>query len=181
MIRNVVVSFIEQVKTPKTLAVLSHSFVTTHYYYAPICPAPSSLITNTVNSSPKSTSLSTISKAETSKEPWGFHMSVDAISCEASSIRCKEHIAKFTDDLVNKINMKAYGEAQIVMFGEGNKKGYTLVQLIETSNICAHFCEESNDMYFDLFSCKTFCREQVKSLIQSYFRPETMKTFERRR
>jgi len=65
--------------------------------------------------------------------------------------------------------MVAYGKPQIVMFGTGNKKGYTLVQLIETSNICAHFCEETNDMYLDVFSCKTFEPDLVRMVVEESF------------
>lgn len=74
------------------------------------------------------------------------------------------------------IDMVPYGEPMIVMFGTGNKKGYTLVQLIETSNICAHFVEETNDMYLDVFSCKNFEEDTVKKLVSDYFKPEGMDT-----
>jgi len=82
---------------------------------------------------------------------------------------------------VQKIEMKAFGEPQIVMFGDANKKGFTLVQLIETSNICAHFCEENNSMYFDLFSCKYFEKEAVEKIVYNYFQPAKMETFVRKR
>ena len=72
--------------------------------------------------------------------------------------------------------MVAYGEPQIVMFGSGNKKGYTLVQLIETSNITAHFVEETNDMYLDVFSCKDFDEHVVAGLIANYFSPENLES-----
>lgn len=91
------------------------------------------------------------------------------------TIRSKENIRIFTKTLVKDINMVAYGEPQIVMFGTGNKKGYTLVQLIETSNICAHFVEESNDMYLDVFSCKTFDPYVVKKIVDAHFQPSHMK------
>ena len=65
--------------------------------------------------------------------------------------------------------MIPYGPPQLVMFGTGNKKGYTLVQLIETSNICAHFVEETDDFYLDVFSCKYFNPEIVKDTVYEYF------------
>jgi S-adenosylmethionine/arginine decarboxylase-like enzyme len=68
--------------------------------------------------------------------------------------------------------MKAYGEPIIVRFGEGNKMGYTLVQLIETSNITGHFCEETNEAYLDVFSCKSFHGKDVEDVVKSYFDPE---------
>ena len=68
--------------------------------------------------------------------------------------------------------MKAYGSPQVQHFGEGNKAGYTLVQLIETSNITAHFVEETNDIYLDVFSCKPFSTLEVLTCIKDHFRPE---------
>ena len=84
-------------------------------------------------------------------------------------IGCPIVIGNFTKDLVKRIDMVAYGDPQIVMFGTGNKKGYTLVQLIETSNIAAHFVEENNTMYLDVFSCKDFDPSVVKEVVREYF------------
>ena len=84
-------------------------------------------------------------------------------------IGCPIVIGNFTRDLVRRIDMVAYGDPQIVMFGTGNKKGYTLIQLIETSNIAAHFVEENNSMYLDVFSCKDFDPAIVKEVVREYF------------
>ena len=105
---------------------------------------------------------------------WGFHLALDIGKCLPPTIRCPKHIESFTTKLVREIDMKAYGEPQIVMFGEGNKKGYTLVQLIETSNIAAHFCEETNDMYLAIFLCKPFDIEKAKRVVQIHFQPKDM-------
>jgi S-adenosylmethionine/arginine decarboxylase-like enzyme len=67
--------------------------------------------------------------------------------------------------------MKAYGEPQIIHFGEDNKAGYTLVQLIETSNITAHFCEQDNAAFIDIFSCKEFDPKDAKRVVDQFFRP----------
>ena len=100
---------------------------------------------------------------------WGKHLILDASGCSPKRIRSSTVIKNFTNDLVKRIDMKAYGEPQIVMFGTGNKKGYTLIQLIETSNIAGHFVEENNTMYLDVFSCKDFDAEIVKELVHEYF------------
>jgi S-adenosylmethionine/arginine decarboxylase-like enzyme len=71
--------------------------------------------------------------------------------------------------------MVAYGSPQIVHFGSDGKAGYTLVQLIETSNICAHFVEENNSMYLDVFSCKDFDEQLVKETVEAFFGAQTMK------
>ena len=102
---------------------------------------------------------------------WGKHLVVNAGRCIPSSIRCAKNIENFTHTLVKRIDMVAYGKPQIIMFGTGNKKGYTLIQLIETSNICAHFVEETNDLYLDVFSCKEFDPEVVREVAGYYFKP----------
>jgi S-adenosylmethionine/arginine decarboxylase-like enzyme len=114
---------------------------------------------------------------------WGQHMILDLKGCRPSSIRCKGHIGYFAKTLVNNIDMTAYGPPQVVMFGTGNKKGYTLVQLIETSNITGHFCEETNEAYLDIFSCKPFHGKDVENVVRSFFDPEeiTSKMIERGR
>lgn len=106
---------------------------------------------------------------------WGHHLMLDVARCTPHTIRCRQTIETFTHRLVKEIDMVAYGTPQIVMFGTGNKKGYTLVQLIETSNICAHFCEETNDMYLDVFSCKEFNPDVVRMVVEESFRPGAMK------
>ena len=71
--------------------------------------------------------------------------------------------------------MVPFGEPQIQHFGSGNKAGYTLVQLIETSNITAHFVEETDDLYLDVFSCKHFEPQDVAGMVSLYFQPKLMK------
>lgn len=102
---------------------------------------------------------------------WGKHLVMDVRKCAPDTIRSRQIIDAFTRQLVRDIKMVPYGEPQIQMFGSGNKKGYTLVQLIETSNICAHFAEETNDMYLDVFSCKDFEARKVEKLVRSFFKP----------
>jgi S-adenosylmethionine/arginine decarboxylase-like enzyme len=71
--------------------------------------------------------------------------------------------------------MVAYGEPQIVNFGTGNKEGYSLVQLIETSNICAHFANQDREIYLDVFSCKPFDERIVEDLIVKYFDAKSLR------
>jgi len=104
--------------------------------------------------------------------PWGIHSAFNIYKACPKSIRCATNIYNFNKELVQKIDMKAFGEPQIVHFGSGNKAGYTLTQLIETSNICAHFTEEDNNIYADIFSCKEFDPEKAKEIINKYFSPE---------
>ena len=102
---------------------------------------------------------------------WGYHLVLDGSKCISVSIKNKYHIESFAKSLVKKIDMVPFGEPQVQYFGSGNKGGYTLVQLIETSNITAHFCDETNDMYLDVFSCKPFDPQDVLDNVKFYFRP----------
>ena len=107
---------------------------------------------------------------------WGYHLMLDCAGCIPNTIRDRQTIHAFTDNLVRRIDMIPYGSPLIQHFGSGNKAGYTLVQLIETSNICAHFVEETDDMYLDVFSCKEFCPEEVAQVVRHYFGPDRMNT-----
>ena len=53
--------------------------------------------------------------------------------------------------------------------------GYTLIQLIETSNVTAHFAEQSGDVYLDVFSCKAFSEEKAIAVCEKYFAPRHIK------
>jgi len=109
---------------------------------------------------------------------WGKHLIMNARSCNPRAIRNATIIEKFCKDLVMEIDMKAYGEPQIIHFGTGDARGYTLVQLIETSNITAHFSEKTNDMYLDVFSCKSFEAESVKRMVRKWMIPADIECHE---
>lgn len=102
---------------------------------------------------------------------WGYHLIVDASHCEPHQIRSKTVIAAFVKELVKAIDMVAYGAPKIVRFGSDRLLGYTLVQLIETSDITAHFDEDNNAAYFDLFSCKRFDPKVPIRIFDKYFQP----------
>ena len=108
--------------------------------------------------------------------PWGYHLTVDCYDADKELITSRDNIAAFVNQLVNDIDMVAYGEPQIVHFGIGDKEGFTLVQLIETSNICAHFVNETGNIYLDVFSCKDFDSLVVIDLINKFFKPEHTKS-----
>jgi len=103
---------------------------------------------------------------------WGIEVMLDCHACDKSKITDKAHIEAFAKELVERIDMVAFGEPWVVEFGSGNKKGFTLVQLIETSNIVAHFCNDSGDAYLNVFSCKDFASFDVVSVFNKYFSPE---------
>jgi S-adenosylmethionine decarboxylase len=100
---------------------------------------------------------------------WGYHLLLDCAELDHAAITDAENIYYFVKRLVKDIDMVAYGEPQIVNFGSGDKAGFTLIQLIETSNICAHFANENREIYLDVFSCKPFDEKIVEELVAQYF------------
>jgi len=107
---------------------------------------------------------------------WGWHLSVDASHCNKDLIKCRDTIYRFTKQLVNDIDMEAYGEPEIVFFGNSDKSGFTMQQLISTSNICAHFVDEYKALFLDVFSCKPFETTIVVELVKKYFQAQHVNT-----
>lgn len=110
-------------------------------------------------------------------EAFGQHLVVDAAGCN-HRISDRDAIAAFAEDLVRMIDMKAYGSPWIEHFGHEHPKtsGFTLVQLIETSNVTAHFCDHSGEAYFDIFSCKSFDESTALGVIDRHFEPSVCET-----
>lgn len=109
---------------------------------------------------------------------WGYHAAFDCGGCYVDKITDGEHIKAFSRALVEAIDMKAYGEPTAVHFAahDPNKGGYTLVQLIETSNICAHFVDATGEAYIDIFSCKEFSVDKAMDVVVEYFGPEIIRS-----
>ena len=101
--------------------------------------------------------------------PWGYSIAMDLKWCDPVIIRSRERIQEYVIQLCRLIDMKRYGDCQIVHFGEGNKEGYTMVQLIETSNITAHFANDINSAFIDIFSCKDFNFNSVTEFTRDFF------------
>jgi S-adenosylmethionine/arginine decarboxylase-like enzyme len=110
-------------------------------------------------------------------EAFGQHLVIDAAGCN-DKISDRDSIAAFSADLVKAIDMKAYGAPWIEHFGHDLPKasGYTLVQLIETSNITAHFCDHSGEAYIDVFSCKDFDERVALDVVERHFEPRLCET-----
>ena len=101
---------------------------------------------------------------------WGIASSIDIYECDPGLIRDAEAIRRFTVELCDLIKMKRFGETQVIHFGEDERvAGYSMVQLIETSLISAHFANLTNTVYLDVFSCKSYDSETVRNFAQRYF------------
>ena len=102
---------------------------------------------------------------------WGMSTSVDLYKCNPETIRdadkIKEYVKILCDDV---INMKRYGECQVVHFGDDPKvTGFSMTQLIETSLVSGHFANNTNAAYLDIFSCRWYDIYKVKEFSKEFF------------
>ncbi|MGA7145082.1 MAG: S-adenosylmethionine decarboxylase [Desulfobacterales bacterium] len=101
---------------------------------------------------------------------WGIASAIDIYNCDPDKIRDDKTIRRFVAELCDLIEMKRFGETQVVHFGEDERvAGYSMVQLIETSLISAHFANLTNTTYLDVFSCKPYDPDVVREFAQDFF------------
>jgi S-adenosylmethionine decarboxylase len=100
---------------------------------------------------------------------------LDCAGCN-DNIKSRDEIYNFSKTMVSRIDMTAHGEPLIeyLLPGDANQ-GFSLVQLITTSNICAHFVESNSTAYIDVFSCKPFDVNQAREVVKEFFDPERIK------
>ena len=101
---------------------------------------------------------------------WGVASSIDIYNCHPETIRDADRIRQFVVELCDLIQMKRFGETQVIHFGEDERvAGFSMVQLIETSLISAHFANQTNTTYLDVFSCRPYDPEIVADFAQKFF------------
>ena len=101
---------------------------------------------------------------------WGIAASFDIYDCNPDTIRDAEKIRQFVIELCELIEMKRFGDTTVVHFGEDERvSGFSMVQLIETSLISAHFANKTNTVYLDVFSCKPYDPDVVKAFAARFF------------
>ncbi len=105
-------------------------------------------------------------------ETFGQELVINLYDCDLAKISSGEEIKKFVVELCdNVIHMKRYGEALIPHFGHENPitSGYSLVQLIETSSVTAHFSEYKKSVYLNIFSCAWYDPVKTEEFCKTFF------------
>jgi S-adenosylmethionine/arginine decarboxylase-like enzyme len=113
-----------------------------------------------------------ILKDGTTNEEFGQELILNLYDCNLEKISSGDHIKEYVTKLCDEvIFMKRYGEALIPHFGHENPvtSGYSLVQLIETSCVSAHFSEYKKSVYVNIFSCKWFDPEKATEFSKMWF------------
>lgn len=108
-------------------------------------------------------------------QPWGLLSCIDLYDCDPETIRNADKIRRFVSGLCDLIEMRRFGETQVVHFGEDERvAGFSMTQLIETSLISAHFANATNTTYLDVFSCKLYDPSVVAGFAKEYFKAQSL-------
>lgn len=113
------------------------------------------------------------------KGTFGQELVLDLYDCSPKIISSKRKIREFVIELCdNVIHMKRYGKPLIPHFGHQNPitSGYSLVQLIETSAVIAHFSEYKKSVYLNIFSCAWFDTKTTRNFCKNFFEAKGCKT-----
>jgi S-adenosylmethionine/arginine decarboxylase-like enzyme len=109
-------------------------------------------------------------------EPWGILSCIDLYDCNPETIRDAIKIKRFVAQLCDLLEIKRFGETQVVHFGEDERvSGFSMTQLIETSLVSAHFANRTNTTYLDVFSCKDYDPEKAADFAKNFFGAKKMR------
>jgi S-adenosylmethionine/arginine decarboxylase-like enzyme len=101
---------------------------------------------------------------------WGISSCIDLYGCDLNLMQDEKAIKRFTRDLCDLIKMHRFGETQVVRFGDDPRvTGFSMIQLIETSLVSAHFADNSCAIYLDVFSCAPYDPDEVASFAARFF------------
>ena len=111
------------------------------------------------------------------KKNYGKELILDLFECDPKIIRSKKKILEYSNKICNLIKMKKYGKPICERFGFGKDftTGYSLIQLIESSSITAHFSEFWTKVYINIFSCKNFDDKKAAAFTKKFFKAKKIK------
>ncbi len=105
------------------------------------------------------------------QEYWGLSSCIDLYECDLSLMQNADAIKDFVRRLCEKIGMRRFGETHVVNFGDDPRvAGFSMMQLIETSLVSAHFANASCAIYLDVFSCAPYDPEAVVQFAADFFK-----------
>ena len=102
---------------------------------------------------------------------YGYELTINLFECNLNIISSRKKLQEYVDSLCKLIKMKKYGKTLLPYFGEkaAYTKGYSLVQLIETSSITGHFSDLWKSAYLNVFSCKKFDYRLARKFSKEFF------------
>ena len=101
-----------------------------------------------------------------------IHLTVNAKINPSFKALPREDAKRFVDMLLKEINMKPLGDLNWADAEDLDFPGQSFVQMITTSHCSLHFFDHKdgeNELYFDLYSCKSFDTEAVLKMLDEKF------------
>jgi S-adenosylmethionine/arginine decarboxylase-like enzyme len=116
-------------------------------------------------------------KTVKAERTFGFELVMDLYDCSLEVMSSKKKLKQYVDELCDLIEMEKFGKPLIPYFGTScpHTKGYSLVQLIETSSITGHFSELWKISYINIFSCKPYDHKLAKKFTKEFFQAKRVK------
>lgn len=113
---------------------------------------------------------------EAANTPWGWHLVLNLYECDPQVIQSEEAIKRFIVELCDLVEMRRFGDPVVINFGDDPRvTGYSMFQLIETSNIAGHFANRWDSAYLDIFSCKAYDPQLAAEFCVSTFKAKKAK------
>ena len=111
------------------------------------------------------------------KKIYGYELILSLHGCSRKVLTSKKKLQQYANKLCKLIKMQKYGPTILHYFGENADftKGYSLVQLIETSSITGHFSDLWNSAYINIFSCRRFNHTAAKKFTRQFFQAKKVK------
>jgi hypothetical protein len=106
--------------------------------------------------------------------PWGLACAIDLGECDPRRIRDAEQLRRFALALCNLIGAPPCGEPLLLRRG-APPCGQSLVQLLESAMIAAHFAEESEGAYIDILSAKPYAPYLAADFCRRWFAAATVR------
>jgi len=105
------------------------------------------------------------------KEYFGKQLIISVYGCN-DNIHSIEFWKPWFSELVDLIDMKAFGPLHIDEFGENELHGISALQFIYTSSIVMHNEKRNNGVHLDVFSCKDFDEEKIIEYLAKTIEPD---------
>jgi S-adenosylmethionine/arginine decarboxylase-like enzyme len=118
-------------------------------------------------------------------EPFGWHLAMDLFDCNLDTMTSAAALAWYVESLCDRVlHMKRYGPTLTEDFGWAHPKtsGFTVYQMIETSDVRGHLSTGRRTAHFDVFSCAWYDPDEVLVFTCDFFdaRLRTQRFDERR-
>lgn len=107
---------------------------------------------------------------------WGKSIAIDLHECNLAVISDPLKIKQFIREIIEVIDMVAYGPVYIDRFGVGELEGWSAMQFIETSSITVHADEPDKRCFVDVFSCKDFDEKKAETFAKIFFAAKKSKS-----